>query len=714
MNFRVSVLIISLYLLIAIHEISGQSKPNILIIIVDDQGYADLSAYSHAASDINTPNMDRLAKEGVLFTNAYVSAPVSSPSRAGWNTGLYQQRWNFNAGWNPGLPDSVKSIAQFMKSGGYKTARIGKNDLGKGYFSHDAHEYPLNHGFDHFLGFSAHAHDFFLLSQEIANITPDPNGTSAHLGPLMHNKGYKSYSSGYTTEIFTDSAIQYLENHINAPFFLVLSYNAVHHLIHEVPKRYLDKYNVSAIPNYNPRTMGKYNAYYNKYNKLNPITNAEMRRYYLANLNCLDDNIGRVLDKMDDLGISDSTLVIYFSDNGGSPLTGANNQPLRGSKYVLFEGGLRIPFIMRWPSILPKGSLYTYRVSTLDILPTICAATNTPISSNDRLDGFNILNAVINNKPSLTHDKPLFWKFNKQIAVRQGNWKYAYTNDYTSRQATNQILQGPDKELKERLYNLAIDPSEQNNLFTAYPDTVLQLKELISQWEADLLGFPNGTGTRVDDKSGLITFSGSWERNTNASGNYLFTNTSSKTKNDKAEFTFIGTGIKLYVQKGKAAGKFDVYLDGIKVKTCDGYASSIKTMQVAFADTTLPLGSHTIRTIVRGDNNASSTNYWTNIDFFEYYDTSATHIINDIVGRQQNRKNYAMTYLGQDHVKFDLIAPSPAGLFMLHDARGRLIYKTKHPKRSVTIKRSTTHPGLYIATWKCSNSSLSHKFMILH
>jgi arylsulfatase A-like enzyme len=168
-------------------------RPNVVIIVTDDHGYADLSAYAHAAADVATPNMDRIASKGVLFTRAYVTAPVCSPSRAGWNTGRYQQRWDLNLGQTPGLPSEGSTIAEYFKSAGYATGKVGKNDFGRGYHSQDGREYPLNHGYDEFLGFSSHAHDYFLLSEEIEKSTPDPHGHSAALGPLFDNRGRRSF-----------------------------------------------------------------------------------------------------------------------------------------------------------------------------------------------------------------------------------------------------------------------------------------------------------------------------------------------------------------------------------------------------------------------------------------------------------------------------------------------------------------------------------------
>ena len=171
-------------------------KPNIVLIVVDDQGYADFEPFANKSEDIATPNMSRIADAGMVFTQAYTTAPVCSPSRAALITGKNQFRWDKHASWGPGLPDSVKTIAEYLKDAGYATSRIGKNDLGQKFHRNDVHEYPLNHGYDEFLGFSAHAHDYWLNSQSIKERTPDPYGTSALLGPLMHIMGEKSYEDG--------------------------------------------------------------------------------------------------------------------------------------------------------------------------------------------------------------------------------------------------------------------------------------------------------------------------------------------------------------------------------------------------------------------------------------------------------------------------------------------------------------------------------------
>jgi arylsulfatase A-like enzyme len=255
--------------LMAVGDASAQEasgRPNFLIIVTDDQGYADLRAYKHHAKDVKTPNMDRLASRGVLFTDAYASAPVCSPSRAGWVTGRHQVRWDPKSSFNCGLSKDDSHVAELMKKNGYRTARFGKNDYGgSSLHRHNVREYPLNHGFDEFLGFSAHGHDFFLLSKDIQKRTPDPKGHSAVVGPLMHNRGVKEFKDGYLTEIFTDATIDFLKRHRKESFFVTLSYNSVHHLIHQSPERYLDKYGVKKIPNYDPNKDGSYAMWFQQY-----------------------------------------------------------------------------------------------------------------------------------------------------------------------------------------------------------------------------------------------------------------------------------------------------------------------------------------------------------------------------------------------------------------------------------------------------------------
>jgi arylsulfatase A-like enzyme len=437
-----------------------------VVIITDDQGYGDLSAFEKAAGDVETLSMDRLAREGVLFNQAYVTAPVCSPSRAGWNTGRYQQRWG-HWNWGKELPAKERTLAEYLRDEGYTTAKFGKSDFGVNYHSMGVREYPLNHGFEEFLGFSSHAHDYFLLSEEIERRTPDPHGNSATLGPLFHNRSREEFANSYTTEIFTDRAIEFLKEHRSDPFFLTVSYNSVHHLIHEVPDRYLERFGGEKIPNYDPAVDGKYKDYYDRYAGPEEVGD-RYRRWYLGNLACLDENVGRLLDALDQLELAEDTLVILFSDNGGSPLTGAVNKPLSGSKYNLLEGGIRVPFIMRFPARFPQGVVYEHVISSLDIVPTCLEAVGADLSGYRRLDGVSLFAELQKSLPEGVVRGPLFWQFQDEYAVREGDWKLVDTKERPG---------GP------KLYNLAQDLAEEVDLSEQETAVFDRLVKLHHSWE---------------------------------------------------------------------------------------------------------------------------------------------------------------------------------------------------------------------------------------
>ena len=463
--------------------IKKDKAPNILLIVVDDQGYADFAPFKNHDVTAETPNMAKLAATGTVYTEAYTTAPVCRPSRAGMLTGKNQIRWDKNASWGPGLPDNVKTIPEYLKQAGYATARIGKNDLGKNFHKYDVREYPTKHGYDEFLGFSAHAHDYWLLSQEMKDKTPDPNGTSAALGPLMHNDGVKSYSDGYLTDILTNEAIDYIHKSKDKPFYLTLAYNSVHHLIHEVPQKYLDKYKVKPIPNYNPDDQegfekykpGTYGAYYDKYSRLGAIQDEDLRKYYLANINCLDDNIGKILDALKNKGIEKNTLIIFISDNGGTPLNGANNSLLTAGKYSLWEGGIRVPMAISWPGKIPAGKTINEYVSAMDILPTIVGAAGVPIT-DATIDGHSLI------KPPVK-DRVLVWKWQKTWAIRIGDWKLTNTDeDHWKSRPSNLYIAPIRNDLSLKLFDVKNDPGERKDLSLVNTEKVKELEAAYKEW----------------------------------------------------------------------------------------------------------------------------------------------------------------------------------------------------------------------------------------
>ncbi|OXU14759.1 sulfatase-like hydrolase/transferase [Sedimentisphaera salicampi] len=458
-------------------------KPNVLLIITDDQGYADVSAYAHSSPDVATPNIDRLAHQGVRFTQAYVTGPACSPSRAGLNTGRCQQRWGM-WGWSKPLPKDEKTLAEYLKNAGYTTGKFGKSDFGQNYHRKDVREYPMNHGFDEFLGFSAHAHDYFHLSEKIEKAAPDPNGASASLGPLFHNNSKKSFEKGYTTEIFTDYAIDFIKRQREKPFFACVSYNSVHALVHLVPERYLERFGAKKVPLYDPED-GRYYTYYDRYGHGKADVDDETyRRWCLANMACMDDNIGRLLDTLEELNLEEDTFVVFMPDNGGAPAreTGSVNRPLKSTKYSLFEGGIRIPIIMRYPGKAAKGKVCRNVVSTLDILPTFLAAAGHEKIQGKPLDGKNLL-PMLKQPEKIRKRSPLFWHFGDQFAVRDGDWKLV-----KARLFTKDIISGRKQPLPEKpqLFNLKNDIGETNDLADKHPEIVQKMMKQHQNWVKEI------------------------------------------------------------------------------------------------------------------------------------------------------------------------------------------------------------------------------------
>ncbi len=463
-------------------------KKNILFIMVDDLGYADFTAFSSHDASVVSPNIQALAKRGTSFTQAYTTAPVCSPSRVGLLTGKNQFRWDKPASWGPGLPDNVKSMAEYLQEAGYTTAKIGKSDLGTNFHKNNVREYPTKHGFEEFLGFNAHAHDYWLSSQSIKDRTPDPEGTSAVLGPLMYNDGYRSLDSAYLTDYFTDAAIEYLQRPKDKPFFLTVSYNAVHHLIHEVPDSYLKKFGAEPIKNYDPADMmgfmkhekGTYSAYYDKYSRTGAIAPGDMRAYYLANLNCLDDNIGRLMETMKAQKLLENTIIVFISDNGGEPLTGANNAPLTAGKYSLWEGGIKVPMAVVWPGRTKAGSMEHKYISATDILPTLMEATDLKLK-DENIDGISFF------KPK--KNRMLVWKWQKTFAIRHGKWKLTNAHDdHWKGEPSAQYIAPIQDDNSLKLFDLNADPGERVNLAAKYPALVVRLQQEYDKWMADNFG----------------------------------------------------------------------------------------------------------------------------------------------------------------------------------------------------------------------------------
>jgi arylsulfatase A-like enzyme len=440
-------------------------KPNILIIVSDDHGYADVGF--HGCGDIPTPNLDSLAKSGVRFSNGYVSGPYCSPTRAGLLTGRYQQRFGheFNPGptesEDVGLPLSETTVADRLKSAGYVTGIIGKWHLGAAPKFH-----PLHRGFDEFFGFLGGAHPYF-----------PGEGAPIYRG----NEVVKEEK--YLTDAFAREAVSFVERHSKDPFLLYLAFNAVH-----TPKHATD----------------------DRLRKFSSIKD-ESRRTYAAMLTALDEGVGKVLAALRSEGLEQDTLIVFFSDNGGptmrgTTINGSRNDPLRGSKRTTLEGGIRVPFVVSWKGSLPEGVVYDQPVIQLDVLPTVLAAAGVNVESEWKLDGVNLLPYVKGEISGSPHDS-LYWRLGQQTAVRRGDWKlvrYDQTADEANTKSdkpntssgeantksgeanTKSDAQTEPKVTRARLYNLARDLGEKEDLATAHPEKAEELQGLWNSWAAQL------------------------------------------------------------------------------------------------------------------------------------------------------------------------------------------------------------------------------------
>jgi arylsulfatase A-like enzyme len=404
-------------------------RPNIIVIVGDDMGYADVGI--HGCKDIPTPNIDSLARSGVWFTNGYVSGPYCSPTRAGLITGRYQTRFGheFNAG-AVGLPLTETTLADRLKAAGYATSMVGKWHLGTASQFH-----PQKRGFDEFFGFLTGAHPYFVGKGKGSGIL---RGTA--------DAGEKEY----LTDAFACEAVAYVERAKAKPFFLYLTFNAVH------------------TPMQSTDPMLK---------RFESIKDPQ-RRIYAGMMASMDDAIGKLLAKLREEKLEDNTLIFFISDNGGPTMRGttinaSSNAPLRGSKRTTLEGGVRVPFLIKWPGRVPAGKIYESPVIQLDILPTALAAAGVEVKPEWKLDGVDLLPYLTGAKAKKPHDI-LYWRFGAQMAIRKGDWKLVR---YDPNVDENKTGINPAK-----LYNLADDIGESNDLAAKEPARVKELQAAWDEW----------------------------------------------------------------------------------------------------------------------------------------------------------------------------------------------------------------------------------------
>lgn len=420
------------------------APPNLIIILTDDQGYADVGF--NGCKDIPTPNIDSIAKNGVRFTSGYVSYSVCSPSRAGLLTGRYEQRFGHerNPRFEPGnrvagLPLGESTIADVLGKSGYKSGAIGKWHLG----AHpDLH--PLKRGFDEFFGILGGGHRYFPEELTIKKTENAKNEEDSYRLWIERNHEPVT-TTQYLTDEFSNEAVRFVERHQKQPFFLYLAYNAPH-----APMQATEKY-LSRFPG---------------------IKNLK-RRTYAAMVSAVDDGVGKLLGKLRELGIEENTLVFFLSDNGG-PLehNGSNNAPLRGAKGSALEGGWRVPFAMQWPGRVPKGKVYDHPVISLDILATIASLASAPVDAARPLDGVNLLPYLNGEKDGPPHDAIYLRMHDKgAFAVRSGDFKL--------------LMQS--RESTAELFNLTTDVSEGKNVAASNPEKMKELEKRLAEWNAQLI-----------------------------------------------------------------------------------------------------------------------------------------------------------------------------------------------------------------------------------
>ncbi len=412
-------------------ETAEGKKPNVIILFSDDAGFADFSM--NGSKQIKTPNIDAIAKNGVTFTNGYVSGPVCSPSRAGLVTGRYQQRFGHecNLGSNYtnvdeellGLPVGELTIADLMKQNGYRTGMIGKWHLGEKDQFH-----PCKRGFDTFFGM-------------LGGQSPYHTGEASKIIRNFEPVDYKALP--YLTDVFGSEACQFIEKSKDQPFFLYLSFNAPH-----TP--------LQARPDYLAEARTQFNT--------------EQRAVNAAMTRSLDENIGKVMTKLKELGLEENTLVFFTNDNGGAmPYNASCNDPFSGTKGTFLEGGVHVPFIAQWPGVIPAGMKYEHPVITLDILPTALALAGGNCPSDRKYDGVDLLPFITGKSDAVPHEM-LFWRLQNHGAVRKGEWKLIWFDD-----------QPP------RLHNLREDVGEQINLTEKYPELTKELLNEFHNWEKELI-----------------------------------------------------------------------------------------------------------------------------------------------------------------------------------------------------------------------------------
>jgi arylsulfatase A-like enzyme len=411
---------------------ASAEKPNILIIVSDDQGYLD--AGFQGANDVNTPNLDKLAASGVRCTSGYASHPYCSPTRAGLMCGRYQARFGheYNPVYDPldaneGLPLDEKLLPQYLEEAGYVTGWIGKWHLGA-----SPSHVPWKRGFHETYGFIGGGHRFtgWMPNQRQYTLALTRNGQETQEVPT------------HLTAAFGNESAAFIRRNNQKPWMLYLAFNAPH-TPHEPTAEREALYSHIQDP---------------------------VRRRCLAQVSLLDDAIGSVMQSLSDSGQWERTLVFFFGDNGGQNKIGANNGPLRDGKGSLYEGGVRVPYVVSWPERISGGGTYRQPVMSFDAFATALAAAGVTVPGGKKFDAVDLISYLIGENPSAPHES-LQWRSTRfGSAIRQGNWKL--------------ILQ-PDKPVE--LYDVEAEIGEQTDVASRHPEVAAHLKSALAAWEEELI-----------------------------------------------------------------------------------------------------------------------------------------------------------------------------------------------------------------------------------
>ena len=434
-------------------RLGGSQLPNIVLIVSDDQGYHDLGCYG--STEVKTPNLDRLAADGVRLTNFYVTWPACTPSRGSLLTGRYPQRngtydmfrndlvdydhlytkEEYAVSWEMigGMDTREVLIPKVLKKAGYVCGIFGKWDLGQ------LHRFlPLQRGFDEFYGFTNTGIDYWTHERYgVPSMRRDNE-------PTTEDKGT------YATDLFRREAISFIKRHKDRPFFCYVPFNAPHGGSNlqrprpgaQAPQQYIRKH-------------------YGWYDPEDANSRTARRMRYMAAITYMDEAIGQILDLLAELGLEDNTIVIFLSDNGGS--SSADNSPLRGGKSRLFEGGIRVPCIVRWPGVVSKGTVCEEFLTALEIFPTLCSAAGVQPPKGVILDGFDMTEVIAGKKKSPR--KEVFWQRRGDKAARVGNFKWVESSRGSG------------------LFDLSKDIGEQHDLSKERPEVLRMVKSRFAAWQ---------------------------------------------------------------------------------------------------------------------------------------------------------------------------------------------------------------------------------------